>query len=57
MSLAPQAVGGRAAIGFAIAAVLALPTLVLVFWAGWYLRGFLDALDDTYYGLSFTYEG
>jgi hypothetical protein len=31
--------------------------LVLVFWAGWYLRGFLDALDDTYYGLSFTYEG
>lgn len=37
--------------------LLALPTLILAFWAGWYLRGYLDALDDTYYGLTFTYQG
>ncbi|MEO7454326.1 MAG: DUF748 domain-containing protein, partial [Fimbriimonadales bacterium] len=37
--------------------VFALPTLVLVFWAGWYLRGYADALDDTFYGITFTYEG
>ena len=37
--------------------VFALPTLALVFWAGWYLRGYFDALDDTYYGMTFTYEG
>lgn len=35
----------------------ALPTLVLVFWAGWYLRGYFDALDDSYFGLTFTYAG
>lgn len=37
--------------------LMALPTLILAFWAGWYLRGYLDAIDDTFYGLTFTYQG
>nr|MDQ2987431.1 hypothetical protein [Armatimonadota bacterium] len=46
----------RRAWGPSIAWLCAIPPVVIAIWAGAYLRGYLAAIDDTFYGLTFTYR-